>query len=107
MAEMTTLGRSEVRVSRLGLGVMIWGEASGVQRVMPAKSAYGGTNAADEQAAFDASLAAEINFFDTAAMYSAGGSESLRRARVSLLPPSSRLRQWDVLKICPRHLMPA
>ena len=75
MAEMTTLGRSEVRVSRLGLGVMIWGEASGVQRVMPAKSAYGGTNAADEQAAFDASLAAEINFFDTAAMYSGGASE--------------------------------
>jgi len=68
MAEMTTLGRSEVRVSRLGLGVMVWGEASGVHRVMPAKSAYGGTNAADEQAAFDASLAAEINFFDTAAM---------------------------------------
>jgi aryl-alcohol dehydrogenase-like predicted oxidoreductase len=75
MAEMTTLGRSEVRVSRLGLGVMVWGEASGVQRVMPAKSAYGGTNAADEQAAFDASLAAEINFFDTAAMYSGGASE--------------------------------
>jgi len=75
MAEMTTLGRSEVRVSRLGLGVMIWGEASGVQRAMPAKSSYGGTNAADEQAAFDASLAAEINFFDTAAMYSGGASE--------------------------------
>jgi aryl-alcohol dehydrogenase-like predicted oxidoreductase len=75
MAEMTTLGRSEVRVSRLGLGVMVWGEASGVHRVMPAKSAYGGTNAADEQAAFDASLAAEINFFDTAAMYSGGASE--------------------------------
>jgi aryl-alcohol dehydrogenase-like predicted oxidoreductase len=75
MAEMTTLGRSEVRVSRLGLGVMVWGEASGVQRVMPAKSAYGGTNAADEQAAFDASLAAGINFFDTAAMYSGGASE--------------------------------
>jgi aryl-alcohol dehydrogenase-like predicted oxidoreductase len=75
MAETVTLGRSEVRVPRLGLGVMIWGEASGAQRFMPAKSAYGGTNAADEQAAFDASLAAEINFFDTAAMYSAGGSE--------------------------------
>jgi len=54
---------------------MIWGEASGAQRLMPAKSSYGGTNAADEQAAFDASLSAEINFFDTAAMYSAGGSE--------------------------------
>jgi aryl-alcohol dehydrogenase-like predicted oxidoreductase len=75
MAETVTLGRSEVRVPRLGLGVMIWGEASGAQRFMPAKSAYGGTNVADEQAAFDASLAAEINFFDTAAMYSAGGSE--------------------------------
>jgi aryl-alcohol dehydrogenase-like predicted oxidoreductase len=75
MAETVTLGRTEVRVPRLGLGVMIWGEASGAQRFMPAKSAYGGTNPADEQAAFDASLEAEINFFDTAAMYSAGGSE--------------------------------
>ena len=75
MAETVTLGRTEVRVPRLGLGVMIWGEASGAQRLMPAKSAYGGTNAADEQAAFDASMTAEINFFDTAAMYSAGGSE--------------------------------
>ena len=85
MAETVTLGRTEVRVPRLGLGVMIWGEASGAQRLMPAKSAYGGTNAADEQAAFDASLAAEINFFDTAAMYSAGGSSdgwaNWRRAR--------------------------
>jgi aryl-alcohol dehydrogenase-like predicted oxidoreductase len=75
MAEEATLGRSEVRVPRLGLGVMTWGEASGLQRVMPAKSAYGGPKAADEQAAFDASMAAEVNFFDTAAMYSAGGSE--------------------------------
>jgi aryl-alcohol dehydrogenase-like predicted oxidoreductase len=75
MAETTTLGRTEVRVSRLGLGVMTWGEASGLQRIMPAKSAYGGANAADEQAAFDVSLAAEVNFFDTAAMYSGGGSE--------------------------------
>jgi aryl-alcohol dehydrogenase-like predicted oxidoreductase len=75
MAETVTLGRTEVRVPRLGLGVMIWGEATGAQRLMPAKSSYGGTNAADEQAAFDASLAAEINFFDTAAMYSSGGSE--------------------------------
>jgi aryl-alcohol dehydrogenase-like predicted oxidoreductase len=42
---------------------------------MPAKTAYGGANTADEQAAFDASLAAQVNFFDTAAMYSGGGSE--------------------------------
>ena len=75
MTETTTLGRSEVRVPRLGLGVMTWGEASGLQRIMPAKSAYGGPKVADEQAAFDVSIAAEVNFFDTAAMYSGGGSE--------------------------------
>ena len=75
MAETTVLGRSEVRVSRLGLGVMIWGEASGLQRVMPAKSSYGAPDPAGEQAAFETSLAAEVTFFDTAAMYSAGGSE--------------------------------
>ena len=76
MAETVTLGGTEVRVPRLGLGVMVWGEARGAQRFMPAKRAYGGTDSPDdEQAAFDASLAAGINFFDTAAMYSAGGSE--------------------------------
>jgi aryl-alcohol dehydrogenase-like predicted oxidoreductase len=75
MAETVALGPSEVRVPQLGLGVMVWGEATGAQRLMPAKSAYGGTNPADEQAALEASLAAEINFFDTAAMYSSGGSE--------------------------------
>ena len=69
------LGRSDVRVSRLGLGVMVWGEASGLQQVMPAKIAYGGTDAANEQAAFEATLAAQVNFFDTAAMYSGGASE--------------------------------
>jgi aryl-alcohol dehydrogenase-like predicted oxidoreductase len=75
MTETIALGRSEVRVPRLGLGVMTWGEASGLQRVMPAKSAYGGTDVAEEQAAFEASLASQVNFFDTAGMYSAGGSE--------------------------------
>ena len=69
------LGRSDVRVSRLGLGVMVWGDASGLQQVMPAKIAYGGTDAANEQAAFEATLAAQVNFFDTAAMYSGGASE--------------------------------
>ena len=58
MTDTTTLGRSDVRIPRLGLGVMVWGEASGAQRYLPAKSVYGGTNATDEEAAFDASLAA-------------------------------------------------
>jgi aryl-alcohol dehydrogenase-like predicted oxidoreductase len=70
-----SLGRSGVQVPPLGLGVMTWGVATGLQRLMPAKTAYGGANADDEQAAFNASVAAQVNFFDTAAMYSAGGSE--------------------------------
>lgn len=70
-----SLGRSGVQVPPLGLGVMVWGVATGFQRLMPAKTAYGGTDAADEEAAFKASLAAQVTFFDTAAMYSGGGSE--------------------------------
>jgi len=70
-----SLGQSGVQVPPLGLGVMTWGVASGVQRLMPAKTAYGGSNAADEQAAFEASIESQVNFFDTAAMYSGGGSE--------------------------------
>jgi aryl-alcohol dehydrogenase-like predicted oxidoreductase len=75
MVETTLLGRSDVRVPRLGLGVMTWGRAKGLQRLMPAKSAYGGAAAEDERAAFDASLAGGVDFFDTAAMYSGGASE--------------------------------
>ena len=76
MTETTTLGGSDVRVPRLGLGVMTWGKAAGFQRLMPAKSAYGGPDIDSERAAFDASITAQVNFFDTAAMYSGGGSES-------------------------------
>jgi aryl-alcohol dehydrogenase-like predicted oxidoreductase len=72
----TTLGKSELRVPHLGMGVMIWGEAKGLGRFLPAKTAYGGSESAEEeQKAFNASLAAGVNFFDTAAMYSAGASE--------------------------------
>ena len=100
MTDTTTLGRSDVRIPRLGLGVMVWGEASGAQRYLPAKSVYGGTNAADEEAAFDASLAAGVNFFDTAALYSAGASErrlgELAQGKevviASKFPPNSRER---------------
>ena len=57
MTEIVRLGRSEVDVPPLGLGVMTWGVARGLQRLMPAKTAYGGPDAGDEQAAFEASLA--------------------------------------------------
>jgi len=55
---------------------MTWGEARGLARLQPAKAAYGGAeNADEERCAFEASVAAGANLFDTAAMYSGGASE--------------------------------
>lgn len=70
------LGRTDLRVPRLGLGTMTWGEPAGLSRYTPAKLAYGGAEGADEEArAFHGSLAAGVTLFDTAAMYSNGASE--------------------------------
>jgi aryl-alcohol dehydrogenase-like predicted oxidoreductase len=55
---------------------MTWGDARGLARFHPAKMAYGGAlGYEEEKGAFEASLAAGANFFDTAAMYSGGASE--------------------------------
>jgi len=76
MNNMQPLGRSDLQVPRLGIGAMTWGKATGLARFHPAKIAYGGAeNPAEEQAAFDAALAAGATLFDTAAMYSGGASE--------------------------------
>lgn len=70
------LGRSDVLVPRLGLGAMTWGEAHGLARLHPAKIAYGGAAGLDEErAAWEASIAAGVTLFDTAAMYAGGASE--------------------------------
>ena len=71
-----TLGQTDVRVSRLGIGAMVWGEMSTAPRWNPARNVYGPTSTAEDQrAALDVSLAAGINFVDTAAMYGKGASE--------------------------------
>ena len=49
MDEKTYLGTTPVRVSRLGTGVMTWGPARGAQRLMPAKSAYGGVDSVEDK----------------------------------------------------------
>lgn len=72
----TTLGQTDLRVSRLGIGAMVWGDMSTVPRWNPARNAYGPTSSVDEQrAALETSLAAGVNFLDTAAMYGKGASE--------------------------------
>lgn len=70
------LGRTELFVSRLGIGAMVWGDMSTAPRWSPARNAYGPTSSADEQReALEVSLAAGVNFLDTAAMYGKGASE--------------------------------
>jgi aryl-alcohol dehydrogenase-like predicted oxidoreductase len=76
METMMSLGRSDVPVPRLGVGAMTWGDARGLARLHPAKLAYGGAHGYDEEkSAFEASVAAGVTLFDTAAMYSGGASE--------------------------------
>lgn len=77
MSELSmTLGQTDVRVSRLGIGAMVWGDMSTAPRWNPARNVYGPTSTADDQrAALDVSLAAGVNFIDTAAMYGKGASE--------------------------------
>lgn len=71
------LGKSGLLVPRMGVGVMTWGQPTGLARFHPAKTAYGGgpESREEEQRAFEASLQAGVNFFDTAAMYAGGASE--------------------------------
>jgi aryl-alcohol dehydrogenase-like predicted oxidoreductase len=70
------LGRTDLRVSRLGIGAMVWGDMSTAPRWNPARNAYGPTSSAQQQReALEVSLAAGVNFVDTAAMYGKGASE--------------------------------
>jgi aryl-alcohol dehydrogenase-like predicted oxidoreductase len=76
MRDRIRLGRSDLEVPRLGVGAMTWGSPSGRSRWGPAKLAYGGPRGPEEERrAFEASLSAGADLFDTAAMYSGGASE--------------------------------
>lgn len=107
MVETKTLGRSDLRVSRLGLGAMTWGDPRGLGRLNPARLAYGGADGyAEEKLAVEVSLAAGVNLFDTAAMYSAGAAERRLGELVvgspaviaSKFPGSLRFRSHDFPK---------
>jgi aryl-alcohol dehydrogenase-like predicted oxidoreductase len=101
----TTLGRSSLQAPRLGVGAMTWGDPKGLARLHPAKTAYGGAHGYDEEkSAVEASLAAGVNLFDTAAMYSGGAAEArlgeLARGKDLLIatkfPGSLRFRAADL-----------
>lgn len=69
--ERIPLGRTSLRVSPLGVGTWAWGDTLFWE--------YGDGSYSDDdiQAAFDASLEAGLNFFDTAEAYGSGRSEEI------------------------------
>jgi len=74
------LGRTGVKVPPLGVGVMVWGDMTRAPRMNPARNAYGPTSGlGDQREAYQVSLAAGVNLFDTAAMYGNGVSVPGRR----------------------------
>jgi aryl-alcohol dehydrogenase-like predicted oxidoreductase len=76
MEHTMSLGQTDLKVPQLGLGAMIWGQPTGWARLTPAQTAYGPSDsAAEEERAFEVSLAAGVNLVDTAAMYANGASE--------------------------------
>jgi len=76
MEQLQPLGRSSLRVPRLGVGAMTWGDPKGLARFTPAKLAYGGAHGAEEEKhALEISVATGVILFDTAALYSGGASE--------------------------------
>ncbi len=106
--ESVTLGTSDLRISPLGIGTWAWGDRLfwGFGR---------GYDEADVQAAFQTSLAAGINFFDTAEIYGRGRSEQLlgqfiRESGQSVVvatkffPYPWRLRRADLLRALRKSL---
>lgn len=77
MEHKTLLGKSNLRVPRMGVGAMVWGNPKGLARLHPAQTAYGGAHGIEEERrAVEVSIDAGVNLFDTAAMYSNGAAES-------------------------------
>jgi aryl-alcohol dehydrogenase-like predicted oxidoreductase len=97
MDQQMTLGKSSLRVPRIGIGAMVWGQPKGLARWTPAQLSYGPSHGtAEEEEALKVSLAAGVNLIDTAEMYSNGASErrvgELARGKDTLIatkfPPS-------------------
>lgn len=76
MEDQPVWGQNGLRVPRLGIGAMVWGQPKRAARWTPAQLAYGPSDgAAAEEEALAVSLAAGVDLIDTAAMYSNGASE--------------------------------
>jgi aryl-alcohol dehydrogenase-like predicted oxidoreductase len=76
MNHQMTLGKSDLRVPRMGIGAMVWGQPTGLARWTPAQLAYGPSHGTvEEEEALKVGLDAGVNLIDTAEMYSNGAAE--------------------------------
>lgn len=108
MNESVSLGKTPLKISRLGVGTWAWGD----------KTVWGygkGYSDADLRRAFEKSIACGITFFDTAELYGFGKSEQLlgqfiRESKAAVLvgtkffPFPWRLRRRTVLSALRRSL---
>jgi aryl-alcohol dehydrogenase-like predicted oxidoreductase len=70
------LGNTDLIVSRLGIGAMVWGDLSISPRFSPARIAYGPAFDKEElRKTIDSSIGNGVTFLDTAAFYGKGASE--------------------------------
>lgn len=100
MAQIVSLGKTDLSVSALGLGTWQWGDTSMWQ--------YGqGYSQSDVEAAYRASRDAGITFFDTAEIYGRGKSEQILGPLVlperSQVVIASKFAPWPY-RLTPRSL---
>ncbi len=107
--ERIELGKTGIQISPLGIGTMQWGDR------MVWEYGQGGFTDSDLHAAFENSLKAGINFFDTAESYGSGHSETLLGQSVraagqpvvvasKYMPYPWRVRQADLMPALKRSL---
>ena len=72
------LGKTNIMVSRIGIGTLTWGDPAESRTLSSPRIAYGPAGSEKDQSeALEVSLNAGINFIDTAAMYGLGASERM------------------------------
>jgi len=103
------LGTSGLRVPRLGMGAMTWGDPAEFPRMNPARFAYGLAESEDEQRkALDICIAAGANLVDTAAFYGKGASErrvgSLAHGKNVILATKYPFKIFGSAEALPRDL---
>ena len=70
------LGKSDLKIPRIGIGAVTWGRLTGMAWWLPAHLTFGSSDGAEEEErALEVSLTLGVNLIDTAARFNYGDSE--------------------------------